>query len=73
VDLFLDTSVLLSACASAKGASRFIIEEAQAQGWQLISALSVKPSALLTLIALTFMINWEHNSTASTYAHQANG
>jgi predicted nucleic acid-binding protein len=38
VDLFLDTSVLLSACASAKGASRFIIEEAQAHGWQLISA-----------------------------------
>lgn len=38
MDLFLDTSVLLSACASAKGASRFIIEEAKAQSWQLISA-----------------------------------
>lgn len=38
MDLFLDTSVLLSACASAKGASRFIIEEAKAQCWQLISA-----------------------------------
>ena len=38
MDLFLDTSVLLSACASAKGASRFIIEEAQAHGWQLICA-----------------------------------
>jgi predicted nucleic acid-binding protein len=38
VDLFLDTSVLLSACASAKGASRFIIEAAKANRWQLISA-----------------------------------
>ena len=34
--LFLDTSVLLSACGSAMGASRFIIEEARA--WELVSA-----------------------------------
>lgn len=38
MDLFLDTSVLLSACASAKGASRFIIEEARANDWKIISA-----------------------------------
>lgn len=38
MELFLDTSVLLSACGSSKGASRFIIEEAKAQGWELISA-----------------------------------
>lgn len=36
--LFLDTSVLLSACGSAKGASRFIIEEAKVQSWELTSA-----------------------------------
>lgn len=49
MDLFLDTSVLLSACGSANGASRFIIDEAATQRWKLISALSVKPDALLTL------------------------
>jgi predicted nucleic acid-binding protein len=38
VELFLDTSVLLSACGSSKGASRYIIDEAKAQGWKLISA-----------------------------------
>lgn len=38
MELFLDTSVLLSACGSSRGASRFIIEEAKAQGWELISA-----------------------------------
>ena len=39
MDLFLDTSVLLSACGSANGASRFIIDEAATQRWKLISAL----------------------------------
>jgi predicted nucleic acid-binding protein len=38
VELFLDTSVLLSACASDKGASRFIIEAAASNGWSLVSA-----------------------------------
>jgi len=38
VKLFLDTSVLLSACASTKGASHFIIQQAKANGWLLISA-----------------------------------
>ncbi len=36
--LFLDTSVLLSASGSAKGASRFIVAEAVAQGWDLVSS-----------------------------------
>ena len=36
--LFLDTSVLLSASGSAKGASRFILAEAVAQGWDLVSS-----------------------------------
>lgn len=36
--LFLDTSVLLSATGSARGAGRFLITEAAAHGWALISA-----------------------------------
>ena len=36
--LFLDTSVLLAAAGSGCGASRFLITEAVAQGWVLISA-----------------------------------
>ncbi len=36
--LFLDTSVLLAAAGSSKGASRFIVSEAKAQGWELISS-----------------------------------
>ena len=36
--LFLDTSVLLSASGSAKGASRFILAEAVAEGWDLVSS-----------------------------------
>ena len=38
MDLFLDSSVLLSASGSAKGASRFIVDVAKAQCWSLISA-----------------------------------
>lgn len=36
--LFLDTSVLLAAAGSAKGASRNLIEEARAHQWTLLSA-----------------------------------
>jgi predicted nucleic acid-binding protein len=38
VKLFLDTSVLLSACASKKGASHFVTRQADMHGWSLISA-----------------------------------
>jgi len=38
VKLFLDTSVLLAASGSGRGASRFLITEAVAQGWVLVSA-----------------------------------
>jgi predicted nucleic acid-binding protein len=38
VRLFLDTSVLLSACGSAKGAARFLVTEARAQNWELVSS-----------------------------------
>lgn len=36
--LFLDTSVLLAASGSARGASRFLIAEAHAHGWELVSS-----------------------------------
>lgn len=36
--LFLDTSVLLAAAGSAKGASRFVVEQAEAQRWLLLTA-----------------------------------
>ncbi len=36
--LFLDTSVLLAAAGSAKGASRFLVTEAAKQDWQLLSS-----------------------------------
>jgi predicted nucleic acid-binding protein len=38
VRLFLDTSVLLAASGSSKGASRFLLQEASAHGWKLISS-----------------------------------
>lgn len=36
--LFLDSSTLLAAAGSATGASRLLIQEASAQGWQLLSS-----------------------------------
>jgi len=36
--LFLDTSVLLAAAGSSKGAARFLITEAAAYGWELVSS-----------------------------------
>ncbi len=36
--LFLDTSVLLAAAGSAKGASRFVFLRAKVQGWHLLSS-----------------------------------
>jgi predicted nucleic acid-binding protein len=38
VRLFLDTSVLLAASGSTRGASRFLIAEAQAHRWELVSS-----------------------------------
>lgn len=35
--VFLDTSVLIAAAGSARGASRFVIMEASAHGWELVS------------------------------------
>ena len=36
--LFLDTSVLLAAAGSSRGASRFLITHADAHGWELVSS-----------------------------------
>ncbi len=36
--ILLDTSVLLAAAGSSKGASRFIFQRAKAHGWQLLSS-----------------------------------
>ncbi len=36
--LFLDTSVLLAACGSAKGSSRAVFQYAPAQGWELMAS-----------------------------------
>jgi predicted nucleic acid-binding protein len=38
VRLFLDTSVLLAASGSSRGASRFLVVEAVAHGWVLVSS-----------------------------------
>jgi predicted nucleic acid-binding protein len=38
VRLFLDTSVLLAASGSGKGASRYIVAEAATRGWELVSS-----------------------------------
>lgn len=35
--LFMDTSVMLSACASAKGASREVFRRAAVNGWHLVT------------------------------------
>jgi len=37
VRLFLDTSVLLAAAGSGRGASRFVVRRAAQQGWDLVS------------------------------------
>jgi predicted nucleic acid-binding protein len=36
--LFLDSSVLLAAAGSTRGASRFVVNEAGNRGWELVSA-----------------------------------
>jgi hypothetical protein len=38
VRLFIDSIFLLAAAGSAKGASRFVLNEAEAHGWKLISS-----------------------------------
>jgi predicted nucleic acid-binding protein len=49
VELFLDTSVLLSACGSSKGASRYIIESAAEHHWKIKSAHYCREETLRNL------------------------
>ena len=77
MELFLDTSVLLSACASTRGASRFIIEEADTYRWSLISAYYCREETKRNLHKLgshtleyfkTYLdqrIDWHPNALAS--------
>lgn len=51
--LFLDTSTLLSAAGSSDGASRFVIVEADAQGWELVTADYCVEEARRNLTKLT--------------------
>jgi predicted nucleic acid-binding protein len=74
VDLFLDTSVLLSACESDKGASRFILESAIDYDWNLISAHYCREETFRNLSklgdnaqayferCLDRLIDWQHNA-----------
>ena len=47
--LFLDTSVLLAACGSAKGASREVFRGASANGWEPIATPYVVEEVLHNL------------------------
>jgi len=49
VRLFLDTSVLLAASGSSKGASRLIVDEAKKNRWQLVSSNYCREETLRNL------------------------
>jgi predicted nucleic acid-binding protein len=46
MNLFLDTSVLLSACGSAKGASRFVCVRGKGFGWELLTSVYCRNETL---------------------------
>lgn len=50
--VFLDTSVLLSACGSSKGASRYVVENADSKDWELVSSLYCREETLRNLCKL---------------------
>jgi len=54
VRLFLDTSVLLAACGSAKGASREIVRLAPRQNWTLVTIPYVLDEVGRNLAALPY-------------------
>ena len=61
--LFLDTSVLISACASARGASREIFRLAGVNGWVLVVTPYVVEEVLRNLpgacwLRVTYKISW---------------
>jgi predicted nucleic acid-binding protein len=58
--LFLDTSTILAGCGSATGASRFIVENAAANDWQIIVSPYVLAEVESNLPDLppSWMIEW---------------
>lgn len=60
--LFLDTSVLLAAAGSARGASRFLIAEARNRAWELISAdyCATEAHRNLPKLGRTAASSWQH-------------
>ena len=59
-EAFPDTSVLLAASGSVKGASRFLITEASALGWELFSSdyCEMEVTRNLTKISRSAMTGW---------------
>jgi predicted nucleic acid-binding protein len=49
VKIFLDSSVVLAACGSGRGASREIFRRAQATGWMLLTSPNVIEEVLANL------------------------
>ena len=66
--LFLDTSVLLAACGSAKGASREVFRLASANGWVLIATPYIVEEMLhnLPLLPVNATSAWGRLRTALT-------
>jgi predicted nucleic acid-binding protein len=54
VKVFLDTSVLLSASGSAKGASRYILENSKIHKWELVSSYYCENETLRNLPKLEY-------------------
>lgn len=51
MNLFLDTSVLLAACGSERGASPFLFRQAAVQGWELLGSLRSPRATLFATLA----------------------
>lgn len=62
MNLFLDTSVLLSACNSAHGSSRALFEYAAGQGWRLIASPWVLGEVIRNLreFPAEATVQWQH-------------
>jgi predicted nucleic acid-binding protein len=60
--LFLDTSVLLAACGSAKGASRYLCENGADHGWILLSSCYCLTETLRNLpkLGADAAVAWEN-------------
>lgn len=52
MNVFLDTSVLISASGSSKGASRYVVENAVIEQWKLVSSYYCREETTKNLIKL---------------------